>query len=147
MWGEGRAAGNSGRLLCVLLDGRGRGSIIWMALDGGFLRFVGRSCWVLRMISVPRGSGMSTPCDIWGGGKFLRVSGVLGESEVLNISNCSTWGSTRSSLAGGKRTKRGYTSPDVGIQQHSVTSNLIAHLVFPQTVPAGWSGQGLQFLK
>lgn len=35
------------------------------------------------MISVPRGSGMSTPSDTWRCGRFLRVFRDLGNSEVL----------------------------------------------------------------
>lgn len=122
-----------------------------MALDGGFLRLAGRSCSVLRTISVPRGSGMSVPSDI---GIFLRVWGFPGDSEVLKgscastealcvptvLSDCPSVGRimgaavslgsgsfshTLSSLAGGGKVKRGYTTrPGISIQQLGVEEHI-----------------------
>lgn len=41
------------------------------------------------MISVPRGSGTVTPSDTWRCGRFLRVFGDPGDSEVLKgLSGC-----------------------------------------------------------
>lgn len=44
------------------------------------------------MISVPRGSGMSTPADAWTCGRFLRVFRDPGDSEVLKGLSGSTGG-------------------------------------------------------
>lgn len=58
-------AGDSDRPVWVFLGGRGRGSIIWMALHIGFFHLAGCSCRVLRVTSVQRGSGMSTASSTW----------------------------------------------------------------------------------
>lgn len=77
MWPDILAAMDSGGLGLVFLEGRGRGSIIWMDLDGGTFRLV------VRMISVPSGSGISKSFDVWKFGWLLKAFWVAADSEVL----------------------------------------------------------------
>lgn len=118
MWEEARAAADSDWVVWVFLDGRGRGSIIWIALDGGFFRLAG--CLVLRMISVLRGSGISTASNTWSFWLSAVLKDSSGPTEDIAVNEAArrsagSFSQTLSSLAGGGKIKRGYVSQDVSL--------------------------------